>query len=314
MIEDMLERIKNGDRIALSKMMTLMEEDEGIRKKIIKKIFACPVKGKIICFTGPPGVGKSTLIDQVLSILTEEGKRVGVILVDPRSPYTGGSLLGDRIRMQRHATNPNVFIRSVSCAENPEGVSRTVKDLLKIMALSGMDYIIVETVGTGQMAVEVSYICHTTVLVLMPNMGDDIQMMKAGIIESADIFVINKCDLDGAELTEAYLRDNIEKRDGWMPPIIKTVGYNRATVKELVDKIKEHIRKESCRYREKIRGLLMTMFLDYLDELGLEFIKNCGKFEELVDDVASCRKDYYTATEELFEMLKKEVLKNDKGN
>jgi len=314
MIEDMLERIKNGDRIALSKMMTLMEEDEGIRKKIIKKIFACPVKGKIVCFTGPPGVGKSTLIDQVLSILTEEGKRVGVILVDPRSPYTGGSLLGDRIRMQRHATNPNVFIRSVSCAENPEGVSRTVKDLLKIMALSGMDYIIVETVGTGQMAVEVSYICHTTVLVLMPNMGDDIQMMKAGIIESADIFVINKCDLDGAELTEAYLRDNIEKRDGWMPPIIKTVGYNRATVKELVDKIKEHIRKESCRYREKIRGLLMTMFLDYLDELGLEFIKNCGKFEELVDDVASCRKDYYTATEELFEMLKKEVLKNDKGN
>ncbi len=314
MVDELLEKVKQGDRIALSRLITLMEEDEVKRKEIIKKIFACPVKGKIICFTGPPGVGKSTLIDHVLSILTDEGKKVGVILVDPRSPFTGGSLLGDRIRMQRHATNPNVFIRSISCADNPEGVSRSVKDILKLMALSGMDYIIVETVGTGQIAVEVSHICHTTVLVLMPNMGDDIQMMKAGILETADIYVINKCDLQGAELTEAYLRDNVERRDGWEPPIIKTVGYNRATVLPLVEKIKEHLSRESCRYREKVRGLLTTMFLDHMDELALKFLKNNEYFEKLVDEVSSCKKDYYTATEELFEMLKKEVLKDDKGN
>ena len=313
-VEELVAGVLKGNKRAVARAISIIEDGRPEAAELLNALEPHTGRAYVIGVTGATGSGKSTLIHKLARAYRLKGHKVGVVAIDPTSPFSGGAILGDRIRMQRHATNPNVFIRSVSCAENPEGVSRTVKDLLKIMALSGMDYIIVETVGTGQMAVEVSYICHTTVLVLMPNMGDDIQMMKAGIIESADIFVINKCDLDGAELTEAYLRDNIEKRDGWMPPIIKTVGYNRATVKELVDKIKEHIRKESCRYREKIRGLLMTMFLDYLDELGLEFIKNCGKFEELVDDVASCRKDYYTATEELFEMLKKEVLKNDKGN
>jgi len=314
MIEKLLERAKSGDRVALSKLITIIEKNSEKRKEIIKRIFACPAQGKIICFTGPPGVGKSTLIDQVLSILSSEGKKVGVILVDPRSPFTGGSILGDRIRMQRHATNPNIFIRSISCAKNPEGVSRYVKDILKLMSIAGLDYIIVETVGAGQIAVEVSHICHTTVLVLMPNMGDDIQMMKAGILETADIYVINKADIQGADLTEAYLRDNIEKRDGWMPPIIKTVGYNKATVIPLVEKIKEHLSKEVCRYREKVKGLLKTMFLEYLDELGLRFLENNSNFEKIVDDVSTCKKDYYTATEELFDMLKKEVLKDDKRN
>ncbi len=309
MIEEMLEKVKDGDRIALAKLITMIEKDEKIRKEVVKKIFACPLKAKIVCFTGPPGVGKSTLIDHVLSILTEEGNKVGVILFDPRSPYTGGSLLGDRIRMQRHATNPNVFIRSLSCADNPEGVSRTVKDIIKVMAFSGMDYIIVETVGTGQIAVEVSYICHTTVLVLMPNMGDDIQMMKAGILETADIYVINKGDLEGAELTEAYLRDNVEKRNGWESPIIRTVGYNRATVLPLAEKIKEHIKRESYRYHQKIKCLLTTMFLDCVSNEALKFLKNDWKeFEEMIKNVEECKIDYYTATEKFFEKFKKEVL------
>jgi len=311
-IDELVEKVKDGDKLALSKLITKMEYDPEIRKEVIKRIYGCPVKGRIICFTGPPGVGKSTLIDHVISILTEKGKRVGVILVDPRSPYTGGSLLGDRIRMQRHATNPNVFIRSISCADNPEGISRSVKDILKVMGLSGMDYIIVETVGTGQIAVEVSYICHTTVLVLMPNMGDDIQMMKAGIIESADIYVINKCDIGGADLTEAYLRDNIEPRDGWEPPIIRTVGYNRATVIPLIEKIEEHLARENPMYMEKIRGLLKTMFLDYVDDLAVHFLENNEKFMEYVERVAKCESDYYTAVEALYDMFKREVICHDK--
>ena len=311
-IEEMIDRIRQGDKVTLSKLITKMENDPRIRKEVIKRIYGCPVKGRIICFTGPPGVGKSTLIDHVISILTERGKKVGVILVDPRSPYTGGSLLGDRIRMQRHATNPNVFIRSISCADNPEGISRSVKDILKVMGLSGMDYIIVETVGTGQIAVEVSYICHTTVLVLMPNMGDDIQMMKAGIIESADIYVINKSDIGGADLTEAYLKDNVEPKDGWEPPIIRTVGYNRATVIPLIEKIEEHLKRENPMYLEKIRGLLKTMFLDYIDDLACRFLENEPKFEEFVDKVANCGCDYYTAVEELYDIFKKEVICRDK--
>ncbi len=311
-LDEQLERIRQGDRVALSKLITRMENEPEVRKEVIKRIFGCPVKGKIVCFTGPPGVGKSTLIDHVISILTEKGKKVGVILVDPRSPYTGGSLLGDRIRMQRHATNPNVFIRSISCADNPEGISRSVKDILKVMGLSGMDYIIVETVGTGQIAVEVSYICHTTVLVLMPNMGDDIQMMKAGIIESADIYVINKSDIGGADLTEAYLKDNVEPRDGWEPPIIRTVGYNRATVIPLIEKIEEHLNRENPMYLEKIRGLLKTMFLDYIDDLACRFLNDEKRFEEFVHKVARCESDYYTAVEELYEIFKKEVICRDK--
>ncbi len=313
-VSDLVERVKKGDRQSLSRLITLMERDRDKREKIIKKIYGCPVKGRIICFTGPPGVGKSTIIDHVIKILTERGKKLGVILVDPRSPYTGGALLGDRIRMQRHATNPNVFIRSISCADNPEGISRSVKDILKVMGLFGLDYIIVETVGTGQIAVEVSYICHTTVLVLMPNMGDDIQMMKAGIIESADIYVINKSDLQGGDLTEAYLRDNIEPRGGWMPPIIKTIGYNRSTIVPLVEKIEEHLRRENPMYMNKIRGLLKTMFMDYLDDLAVHFIQEHKEFEKFVRRVAKCECDYYTAVEELVEKFKKEVLCNDKEN
>ncbi len=312
MIEKLMERVRKGDNAALARLISLMEKDEKARKGVIKNIFACPAKGKIICFTGPPGVGKSTLIDQVISILSEEGAKIGVILVDPRSPYTGGALLGDRVRMQRHATNPNVFIRSLSCAENPEGVSRIVKDVLKIMAFAGMDYIIVETVGTGQIAVEVSFICHTSVLVLMPNMGDDIQMMKAGILEVADIYVINKSDIEGSDLMEAYLRDNLESRNGWKPPIIKTVGYNRATVVPLVEKIKEHLSMENKMYSQKIQGLLKTMFLDHLDELGVDFLKKHDNFfRKIADEVEKCGLDYYTATEKLFEKFRKEVLSDE---
>ncbi|AGB05043.1 LAO/AO transport system ATPase [Aciduliprofundum sp. MAR08-339] len=311
-VSEILERVRSGDRVALSKLITMMEKDADLRKEVIGKIYGCPVKGKIICFTGPPGVGKSTLIDHVISLLVERGKKVGVILVDPRSPYTGGAILGDRIRMQRHATNPNVFIRSISCADNPEGISRSVKDILKILALAGMNYIIVETVGTGQIAVEVSYICHTTVLVLMPNMGDDIQMMKAGIIESADIYVINKCDINGADLTEAYLRDNVEPRNGWKPPIVRTIGYNRATVIPLLDKIEEHLSMENPMYVDKIRGLLRTMFLDHVDDLAIEFLNGNESFDAYVKKVAECQCDYYSAVENLYEIFKKEVLCNDK--
>jgi len=311
MSETLMDNVKNGDMMALSKLISMMEKDEQMRKEVIKEIFACPARGRIICFTGPPGVGKSTIIDQVLSILISEGKKVGVILVDPRSPYTGGALLGDRVRMQRHATNPHVFIRSISCAENPEGISRIVKDVIKLMAFAGMDYIIVETVGTGQIAVEVSFICHTSVLVLMPNMGDDIQMMKAGILEVADIFVINKSDIEGAELVVTYLKENIEKRNGWVPPIVKTIGYNRSSVVPLVEKLKEHSSRENCRYDEKIKGLLTTMFLDHVDEIALGFLKKSESFKELVKEVENCRMDYYTAIENLYERFKKEVLTHD---
>ena len=146
----------------------------------------------------------------------------------------------------------------------------------------------------------------------MPNMGDDIQMMKAGILEVADIYVINKSDIDGAALTEAYLQDNIEKREHWTPPVIRTVGYNRATVAPLVEKIKEHLGMEHCAYREKIRGLLRTMFLDYVEEVSIDFMRrNEDIFEELATEVERCGMDYYSATEKLYERFKREVLENE---
>lgn len=304
-MEEILEKIKAGDRTALSRAITLLEKDRDFRKEIIKRIHKCCGKARIVCFTGPPGVGKSTLIDQIIGILLSRGKKVGVILVDPRSPYTGGSLLGDRIRMQRHATNPNVFIRSLSTLGDPSGLSRIVKDVIKLMDAFGMDYIIVETVGTGQIAVDVSHICHTTILVLMPNMGDDIQMMKAGIMEVADIFVINKADLPGADLTEGYLKSTVNENN---VPVVKTVAYNRATVVPLVDLIEKYVEIPMPRKISKMKGLLKSMVLDYIEEKTLEYLERSKDIENYAEKVANEEIDYYTALEKIYEKLKKEVL------
>ncbi len=304
-MEEILEKIKAGDRTALSRAITLLEKDRDFRKEIIKRIHKCCGKARIVCFTGPPGVGKSTLIDQIIGILLSRGKKVGVILVDPRSPYTGGSLLGDRIRMQRHATNPNVFIRSLSTLGDPSGLSRIVKDVIKLMDAFGMDYIIVETVGTGQIAVDVSHICHTTILVLMPNMGDDIQMMKAGIMEVADIFVINKADLPGADLTEGYLKSTVNENN---VPVVKTVAYNRATVVPLVDLIEKYVEIPMSRKISKMEGLLKSMVLDYIEEKTLEYLERSKDIENYAKRVANEGIDYYTALEKIYEKLKKEVL------
>ncbi len=304
-MEEILEKIKAGDRTALSRAITLLEKDRDFRKEIIKRIHKCCGKARIVCFTGPPGVGKSTLIDQIIGILLSRGKKVGVILVDPRSPYTGGSLLGDRIRMQRHATNPNVFIRSLSTLGDPSGLSRIVKDVIKLMDAFGMDYIIVETVGTGQIAVDVSHICHTTILVLMPNMGDDIQMMKAGIMEVADIFVINKADLPGADLTEGYLKSTVNENN---VPVVKTVAYNRATVVPLVDLIEKYVDIPMPRKISKMKGLLKSMVLDYIEEKTLEYLERSKDIENYAEKVANEEIDYYTALEKIYEKLKKEVL------
>ncbi len=304
-MEEILEKIKAGDRTALSRAITLLEKDRDFRKEIIKRIHKCCGKARIVCFTGPPGVGKSTLIDQIIGILLSRGKKVGVILVDPRSPYTGGSLLGDRIRMQRHATNPNVFIRSLSTLGDPSGLSRIVKDVIKLMDAFGMDYIIVETVGTGQIAVDVSHICHTTILVLMPNMGDDIQMMKAGIMEVADIFVINKADLPGADLTEGYLKSTVNENN---VPVVKTVAYNRATVVPLVDLIEKYVEIPLPRKISKMKGLLKSMVLDYIEEKTLEYLERSKDIENYAERVANEEIDYYTALEKIYEKLKKEVL------
>ncbi len=304
-MEEILEKIKAGDRTALSRAITLLEKDRDFRKEIIKRIHKCCGKARIVCFTGPPGVGKSTLIDQIIGILLSRGKKVGVILVDPRSPYTGGSLLGDRIRMQRHATNPNVFIRSLSTLGDPSGLSRIVKDVIKLMDAFGMDYIIVETVGTGQIAVDVSHICHTTILVLMPNMGDDIQMMKAGIMEVADIFVINKADLPGADLTEGYLKSTVNENN---VPVVKTVAYNRATVVPLVDLIEKYVEIPMPRKISKMKGLLKSMVLDYIEEKTLEYLERSKDIENYAEKVANEEIDYYTALEKIYEKLTKEVL------
>ncbi len=304
-MEEILEKIKAGDRTALSRAITLLEKDRDFRKEIIKRIHKCCGKARIVCFTGPPGVGKSTLIDQIIGILLSRGKKVGVILVDPRSPYTGGSLLGDRIRMQRHATNPNVFIRSLSTLGDPSGLSRIVKDVIKLMDAFGMDYIIVETVGTGQIAVDVSHICHTTILVLMPNMGDDIQMMKAGIMEVADIFVINKADLPGADLTEGYLKSTVNENN---VPVVKTVAYNRATVVPLVDLIEKYVEIPMPRKISKMKGLLKSMVLDYIEDKTLEYLERSKDIENYAEKVANEEIDYYTALEKIYEKLKKEVL------
>lgn len=237
----LLERVKRKDQLALARAITLLE-DEPENALLIEELYASEVNGVssyIIGFTGSPGAGKSTLVDSYVSMLRKTGVQVGIIAVDPSSPFTGGALLGDRIRMKRHFTDDGVFIRSMGSRGCVGGLNDAIFGVIMLYKLYGFDYIIVETVGAGQSEIDIVYVADTVVLVLSPGGGDEIQLMKAGIMEIADIFVINKADMDGADLLkvnlEAVLKFSEQER-----PIVLTVATSGKGVAELAEKIETH--------------------------------------------------------------------------
>jgi len=231
------------NRVALARAITLVEDESSGSQEILKHAFRHRGKSKIIGLTGAPGVGKSSLVDNLVSVIRDEGNSVGVVAVDPSSPFTGGAILGDRVRMRSRTTDEGVFFRSLASRGHLGGLSRHTGEVVTLMDAFGFDYILIETVGTGQSEVDIMRYAHTVVVVLAPGMGDDIQAIKAGILEIGDVFCVNKSDHPGADRTVSVIEAMLElnKDWKWRPPVVKTIAAERVGVDVLFQQIKRHL-------------------------------------------------------------------------
>lgn len=312
-IDELIQKMVSGDKRALGKIITLMEEDPSSSAYIVSKIYPLTGKAYIVGITGPPGSGKSSIVDKLVSCYRNENLKVGIIAIDPTSPFTGGAILGDRIRMRGHYTDKNVFIRSMATRGTLGGLSRATSDSVKALDAFGNDVIIIETVGAGQVEVDIVKVADTVVVVSVPDMGDTIQKLKAGIMEIGNIFAVNKADIDGAEkciLEIKMMLELSETKNGWVPPIVKTFGDRDNGANELYEAIKNHHKYllESGRQEKKkiARGKVDLIYI--LQNL---FIKkfyeaiNEEELEELGKKIANREKDPYTIIEELIPRLKK---------
>jgi len=232
-----VERIRSGDVRSLAQAISAIEDSTPESSGLLKALFPYSGRARVIGLTGAPGSGKSTLVDQLAREYRKQHKTIGIIAVDPTSPYTGGAILGDRIRMQTHHADSGIYIRSMATRGFLGGLARTTADVAMVLDAAGKDLVVVETVGVGQDEIDIVRLADVTIVLLVPGMGDDVQTIKAGIMEIADIFVINKSDREGAERVEREIRAMqtlATRKDGWTPPIIKTVASEGKGIAELI--------------------------------------------------------------------------------
>jgi LAO/AO transport system kinase len=306
-IEEITRGVLAGDRRSIARAITIIENNETEAKSLIASIYPYTGKAHVIGLTGPGGSGKSTLIEKIVREYRLRGKTVAVIAVDPTSPFTGGAFLGDRIRMQELSTDPGVFIRSMATRNYLGGIAKATRDAVKILDASGKDIILVETVGAGQSEVEVIKVAQTIVVVHAPGLGDEIQAIKAGLMEIADIFVVNKADRENADRAvmdiQSILQLNTEERI-WIPPVLKTVALTGEGVPQLIEKLDEHKRflekeKGFKRFLWKAEVELTEAIKEKIASTIIEEIKKEGIFEEMLQKILKKEIDPASAAEKI---------------
>ncbi len=307
-LEELQEKLFAGNPRAIARAITKVEDGAKDSSRLMRAVFPKTGKASIIGITGSPGAGKSSLVDKLALFYREKGEKIGIIAVDPSSPFSGGAILGDRIRMQTLGLDPNVFIRSMATRGKLGGLARATVDAVAILDAAGFDKIIVETVGVGQDEVEIVKTADVSVVVLVPGMGDDIQAIKAGIMEIGDVFVINKADREGVLRTEKELEALLalaHRHDFWNPPIVKTVATENKGIEDLAEAIKSYKQflEKGEKSLERRKAIAKWRLLELLQEKLLADVLNKNgtseKLENFAAEVAEKRLDPYSAVEEL---------------